>query len=71
MKQIIKRVDGIEYERRVNDIQCDTHIHIRINSDTLNELKSICTEKGIKYSDLVRTLIEDYIGECKYENSRR
>ena len=65
MKQIIKRKDGIEYERRVDDIQCDSRLNIRINSDTLNELKGICTSKGIKYSDLVRTLIEDYIGENK------
>ena len=71
MKQIIKRKDGIEYERRVDDIQCDSRLNIRINSDTLNELKIICTGKGIKYSDLVRTLIEEYIGEEKYGNNRR
>lgn len=71
MKQIIKRKDGIEYERRVDDIQCDSRLNIRINNETLGKLKEVCANKGIKYSDLVRTLIENYIGESKYENTRR
>ena len=61
MKQIIKRKDGIEYERRINDLQCNTNINIRINKETLDEFKTICAADGAKYSDKVRTLIEDYI----------
>ena len=65
MEQIIKRKDGIEYKRNINDLQCDKNINIRINSETLNQFKEICNKENIKYSDLIRTLIEDYIGESK------
>jgi len=65
MEQTIRRKDGIEYKRNINDLQCDKNINIRINSETLNQFKEICNKENIKYSDLIRTLIEDYIGENK------
>lgn len=65
MEQTIRRKDGIEYKRNINDLQCDKNINIRINSETLNQFKGICNKENIKYSDLIRTLIEDYIGENK------
>ena len=65
MEQTIRRKDGIEYKRNINDLQCDKNINIRINSETLNQFKEICNKENIKYSDLIRMLIEDYIGENK------
>ena len=71
MKQIIKRKDGIEYERHINDLQCNTNINIRINKETLDDFKTLCANNGIKYSDKVRTLIEDYIRKEKKKSVGR
>lgn len=61
MIQKIIRTDGIEYERKAKAKKYTTSITIRIEEKQLSLLKEKANSKGIKYSDLVRKIIEDYI----------
>lgn len=61
IQQTIKRKDGIEYTRERNSNEYSTHLHIRIDMNTLNQIKEIANEKGVNYSDLIRKIIKEYI----------
>ena len=60
-KQLITRKDGITYERNWNVKGYYTHLNIRINENTIIRLKKVANKKQVKYSDIVRNLIEDYL----------
>lgn len=60
-KQVITRKDGITYERNRDVKGYYTHLNIRINENTLIRLKKVADKKQVKYSDIVRNLIEDYL----------
>lgn len=60
-KIYIERKDGIKYYRRPNFKNYDTNLNIRIASETIEKLKEIANEKGIKYNALIREILENYI----------
>lgn len=61
MKQIIKTKNGTTYERNWDVREYYKHLHIRISDNTMQKLKNIADKKQVKYSDIVRNLIEDYL----------
>ena len=66
MKQTITRSDGVIYERRTKKGQYDTKIQIRLATDDVEKLKVYAERENIKYTALIRELIEDFIErECK------
>ena len=66
MKQIITRSDGITYERKQKEKQYDTKTNIRMASEDLEKLREYAKKENIKYTTLMRELIEDFIErECK------
>ena len=66
MKQTIVRSDGIIYERRTKEKQYDTKTNIRLSSQDLARLKAYAEKENIKYTVLMRELVEDFIErECK------
>ena len=66
MKQTITRNDGITYERRTRKVQYDTKTNIRLSSEELQRLKDYAARENVKYTSLMREIIEDFIErECK------
>lgn len=66
MKQTITRSDGVIYERRTKKGQYDTKIQIRLATDDVEKIKVYAEKENIKYTALIRELIEDFIErECK------
>lgn len=66
MIQKITRSDGIVYERRTKEGQYDTKIQIRLSSEQIEKLKEYAEKENLKYTSLIRELIEDFIErECK------
>lgn len=66
MTQTITRSDGITYERRTKEGQYDTKIQIRLATKQVDKLKEYAEKENIKYTALIRELIEDFIErECK------
>jgi predicted DNA binding CopG/RHH family protein len=66
MTQTITRSDGIVYERRTKKGQYDTKIQIRLTSEQVDKLKTYAEKENIKYTALIREMIEDFIErECK------
>lgn len=66
MTQTITRSDGITYERRTKKGQYDTKIQIRLATQDVEKLKEYAVKENIKYTSLIRELIEDFIErECK------
>lgn len=66
MIQTITRSDGITYERRIKEGQYDTKIQIRLSSEQIEKLKEYAEKENLKYTALIRELIEDFIErECK------
>ena len=61
MKQEITRKDGIEYERKSKTRNYDSYINVRVNNETVEELKKIAEKLGIKYNTMIREVLEDYI----------
>lgn len=61
MKTKIIRADGIEYERKKREVKYDKNIFLRISQKDLDLLKKVADKKGVKYSDIVRNLIEEYL----------
>lgn len=61
MKQIITNKNGTTYERNWNVKEYYKHLNIRINENTMRKLRDIADKKQVKYSDIVRNLIEDYL----------
>lgn len=61
MKQIIKTKNGTTYERNWDVREYYKHLHIRISDNTMQKLRNIADKKQVKYSDIVRNLIEDYL----------
>ena len=61
MKTKIIRADGIKYERKARQAKYNDYIYVRVSSDTVDKLHKIADNKNIKYSDLIRNLIKDYI----------
>jgi len=59
----------IDYEnRKPRQINYDTIMHIRINKNLKDELYEISKNKKIPISEIVRTIIENYIKKNKVEN---
>ena len=66
MTQMITRSDGIVYERRTKTGQYDTKIQIRLATEDVEKLKEYAEKENLKYTALIRELIEDFIErECK------
>lgn len=66
MTQTITRSDGIVYERRNKKAQYDTKIQIRLSTEDIEKLKEYAQKENLKYTALIRELIEDFIErECK------
>ena len=66
MTQTITRCDGITYERRTKKIKYDTKLQIRLANNDIEKLKQYEEEHNVKYTKLVRQLIEDFIKkECE------
>jgi predicted DNA binding CopG/RHH family protein len=66
MTQTITRSDGIVYERRTKEGQYDTKIQIRLTTEQVDKLKAYADKENLKYTALIRELIEDFIErECK------
>lgn len=66
MTQTITRSDGIVYERRTKEGQYDAKIQIRLSSEQIEKLKEYAEKENLKYTALIRELIEDFIErECK------
>lgn len=66
MTQTITRSDGITYERRTKEGQYDAKIQIRLASEQVDKLKAYAEKENIKYTALIREMIEDFIErECK------
>lgn len=66
MTQLITRSDGITYERRTKKIKYDTKMQIRLANKDIEKLKQYAEEHNLKYTKLVRELIEDFVKkECK------
>lgn len=63
MKQIITTKKGTTYEREWNVKSYYSHINIRIDENALNKLRKIAKKRNLKYSDIVRDLIDEYIGK--------
>lgn len=61
MKQIITTKNGTTYERNWDVKEYYKYLNIRINEDTMQKLRKIADKKQVKYSDIVRNLIEDYL----------
>ena len=61
MKQKIIRADGIEYERKIKQKKFDKVLYIRISEDELDKIKIIAKKNNIKYSELVRKIIKEYL----------
>lgn len=60
-KQVITTKNGTTYERNWDVKGYYTHLNIRINEDIMQKLRKIADKKQLKYSDIVRNLIEDYL----------
>lgn len=66
MTQTITRCDGITYERRTKEINYDTKMQIRLANKDVEKLKQYAEEHNLKYTTLVRNLIEDFVEkECE------
>jgi len=66
MTQTITRCDGIIYERRTKEIKYDTKIQIRLANKDFEKLKQYAEKHDLKYTTLVRDLIEDFVEkECE------
>lgn len=66
MTQKITRSDGIVYERRNKEKQYDNKVQIRIATNDLEKLKEYAEKENLKYTTLIRELVEDFIErECK------
>ena len=66
MIQTVTRSDGITYERRTKTGQYDTKIQIRLTTEQVDKLKEYAEKENLKYTALIRELIEDFIErECK------
>lgn len=66
MTQLITRSDGITYERRTKEIKYDTKMQIRLANKDFEKLKQYAEEHNLKYTTLVRNLIENFVEkECE------
>lgn len=65
MKQEITRKDGIVYERKNKTRNYDSVINIRISKETVEDLKKIANNQGVKYNTMVREIIEDFVEKEK------
>lgn len=66
MTQTITRCDGITYERRTKAIKYDTKMQIRLANKDFEKLKQYAEEHNLKYTTLVRNLIENFVEkECE------
>lgn len=68
MKQVITTKKGTTFEREWDVKGYCSHIHIRIDNKTFDELRTIAQNKNEKYSDIIRQLIKEYISKEGKEN---
>lgn len=59
--ETIQRVDGITYKRKKKALEYDSVIHIRISQNDIESLKEIANKKDIKYNQLIRNILIEYI----------
>lgn len=56
-----------EYEYKGKSINYDTNLHVRMNSKTIDELKSLASYLGYKdYAKLVRDIINSYLDRYEF-----
>lgn len=51
-------------------VNYDTKINIRINSKKLEQIREIAKNKNMKYNQLIRDIIDDYIAKDKTLNKK-
>ena len=59
--ETITRSDGIVYKRKKRNNNFDCHLNIKYFKDKIEMLKKIAEKKGIKYNQMLRDLIDDFI----------
>lgn len=64
--EIITRKDGIVYERRKREKNCDCAITLKFNSKKREMLKELAEKKHINYQALIKNVLYDYIEENYY-----
>lgn len=70
MKQTIVRKDGITYERNLKQKRYGEQIYVRISSNDILRLHLIADKKKMKYSDLIRTMVKEYIKKESKQDER-
>lgn len=58
--ELIVRKDGITYTRKKKP-KLDCRLNVRVYTKTIDKLKSIASFRGIKYQNLVREILEEYV----------
>lgn len=51
-------------------VNYDTKINIRISSEKLEQIREIAKNKNMKYNQLIRDIIDDYINKEKSLNKK-
>ena len=59
--ETIERKDGIVYKRKKRNNNFDCHLNIKYYKEKIETLKKIAEKKGIKYNQMLRTVIDDFI----------
>lgn len=62
-KEIIRRKDGIVYERKKRENVCDTYLNLRVTSDLVESLKKIALNKGVKKDSLIKEILNEYVNK--------
>ena len=62
MTETIVRKDGITYTRKKRETkEYNTKLNIRVSQVLLDDIKKIAQDKNIAYSDLIRSILKDYL----------
>lgn len=61
----ITRKDGIAYERNKKECKYDGALNCRCKKETETTFKDIALKKEIKYGNILRELVENYIEQNK------
>ena len=68
--ETITRKDGITYTRRKRE-KLDCRLNARVYKRTIDKLKSIASFRGIKYQNLVREILEEYVDNYEKVQDRK
>lgn len=64
----ISRKDNIEYTRKKKEKKQNTYLNIRIEEQTMNDIKEISKEMQMKYAKVIRMVIKDFIDKHRIDN---